>query len=61
MKSRSEADMPICRTCKHVTKVPGHERMYRLGYRNCAHKDPSQFVPGHMVCNLQPIRWVQKA
>ncbi len=35
--------------------------MYARGYRNCAHKDASAFVPGHMACNFNPIRWKAKA
>jgi hypothetical protein len=31
--------------------------MYSRGYRNCDVKPDWQFVPGHMSCNLQPIRW----
>jgi len=53
-------DMNTCRTCKHATKTPGFEQMYRLGYRNCAHKPAWHFVPGGMVCNLNPIKWEQK-
>jgi hypothetical protein len=49
-----------CRTCKHTTTAPGHAQMYRLGFRNCAHKPDWHFVPGHMTCNLNPIRWEQK-
>jgi hypothetical protein len=51
----------ICRTCAHSTTAPGHQSMYRLGYRNCAHKPDYVFVPGGMKCNLNPIRWMAKA
>lgn len=53
--------MNTCHTCKHATTKPGHEKMYARGYRNCAHKPDYVFVPGGMACNLQPIRWEQKA
>lgn len=52
--------MNTCRTCRHTTTKPGHEKMYRLGYRNCAHKHESHFVPGHMACYLTPVRWEPK-
>lgn len=54
-------DPHICRTCHHANTAPGHEKMYRIGFRNCAHKDASVFVPGRMACNLNPIRWMAKA
>ncbi len=39
-----------CRHCRHATTAPGHREMYRLGYRNCAHKPNHVFVPGHGTC-----------
>lgn len=53
--------MNTCRTCKHANTERGHEKMYARGYRNCAHKPHWHFVPGHMTCNLSPIRWAPKA
>jgi hypothetical protein len=52
--------MSICRDCKHATTAPGHEKMYRLGYRNCEHKPAHVFVPGHQKCTLNPPKWEQK-
>jgi hypothetical protein len=49
--------MSTCRDCAHATKKPGHEKMYRLGYRNCVHKPEHIFVPGHQACMLKPQRW----
>lgn len=49
-----------CRDCAHATKRPGHEKMYRLGYRNCALKPEYVFVPGQQQCTLNPTKWKQK-
>ena len=49
--------MNTCRTCKHATTSCGYEKMYRQGYRNCAHKPEHIFVPGHQVCTFNPSKW----
>ena len=53
--------MSPCRECTHATTKPGHEKMYRLGYRNCALKPEYVFVPGHQACTVKPQRWEAKA
>lgn len=51
----------LCRGCKPATERPGYTRMYRLGYRNCAHLPEWVFVVGGRECRMNPPRFSPKA
>ncbi len=53
--------MNSCRTCKHANEKPGHERMHRLGFRNCKHLHESHYVSSAATCRFSPVRWSAKA
>lgn len=56
-----EVSIPkVCRGCRHATERPGHTRMYRLGFRNCAHQPDWVFVVGGGACRLNPVRFEAK-